>query len=247
MEYESNRGRVQHGRRRLEYFQARGTKVERSVNYFQSLMGRLLWIARCTRPGICFDVHKVTIQTYKQTVKEWNTASESCGTWKCWRIWSSTWTMLGRRQRTIGSNVEAMQILLLTKLTVSMYLGVCQIWTVLLIYGFLKKQWGASLIEIEAEFISASQADRERLGTKELLWELKLRVRESMPMWINNQAAINHLESEKIFSCSKHVDLRFKFIWHHAQEEIVVPRFLNLQDMIADMLTKALPATRMKE
>ena len=193
-----------------------------------------------------------TRSRYRHINRRWRSGipqSESCGTWKCWRIWSSTWTMLGRRQRTFGSNVGAMQILLLTKLTVSMYLGVCQIWTVLLIYGVLKKQWGASLREIEAEFISASQADRERLGTKELLWELKLLkvVRESMPMWINNQAAINHLESEKSFSCSKHVDLRFKFIWHHAQEEIVVPRFLNLQDMMADMLTKAMPATRMKE
>uniref|UniRef100_A0AAV1U8H9 Uncharacterized protein n=1 Tax=Peronospora matthiolae TaxID=2874970 RepID=A0AAV1U8H9_9STRA len=37
-----------------------------------------------------------------------------------------------------------------------------------------------------AKFISASQAGRELLGTKELLNELKLRVREPMPMWIEN-------------------------------------------------------------
>ena len=45
-----------------------------------------------------------------------------------------------------------------------------------------KKQLGVSLSTMEAEFISASQSGRELLGTKELLSELKLRVREPMPM-----------------------------------------------------------------
>ena len=80
---------------------------------------------------------------------------------------------------------------------------------------------------MEAEFISASQAGRELLGTKELLNELKLRVREPMPMWIDNQAAIKQLESEKSASSAKHVDIRFKFICHHAQAGTVVPRFIK--------------------
>ena len=104
-----------------------------------------------------------------------------------------------------------------------------------------------SLSTMEAEFISASQAGRELLGTKELLNELKLRVREPMPMWIDNQAAIKQLESEKSTSSAKHVDIRFKFIRHYAQAGIVVPRFVKSQDMIADILTKALPAPRMEE
>ena len=110
-----------------------------------------------------------------------------------------------------------------------------------------KKQSGLSLSTMEAEFVSASQAVRELLGTKELLCELKLQVREPMPMWIDNQAAIKQLESEKSTSSAKHVYIRFKFICHHTQEGTVVPRFVRSEDMVVDILTKSLPAPRMEE
>ena len=62
-----------------------------------------------------------------------------------------------------------------------------------------------------------------------------------------NQADIKEFESEKSTSSAKHVDFRFKFICHHVQEGVVVPRFVRSQDMMADILTKALPAPRMEE
>ena len=110
-----------------------------------------------------------------------------------------------------------------------------------------KKQSVVSLSTMEAEFISASQAGRELLGTKELLSELKLQVREPMPMWIDNQAPIKHLGLEKSTSSAKHVDILFKFICHHTQEGTVVPRFVRSEDMVDDILTKSLPAPRMEE
>ena len=110
-----------------------------------------------------------------------------------------------------------------------------------------KKQSGVSLSTMEAEFISASQAGRELLGAKELLRELKLQVREPMPMCIDNQAAIKQLESEKSTSRAKHVDIRFKFICQYTQQGTVVPRFVRSKDMVADILTKSLPAPRMEE
>ena len=66
-------------------------------------------------------------------------------------------------------------------------------------------------------------------------------------MWIDNQAAIKQLESAKSTSSDKHVDIQFSFILHHAQAGIVMPRFVKSQNMMADLLTKALPAPRMEE
>ncbi|KAE9359956.1 hypothetical protein PF008_g2036 [Phytophthora fragariae] len=37
-----------------------GTLERPTVQMFQSLVGTLLWIARCTRPDIAFPVHRVT-------------------------------------------------------------------------------------------------------------------------------------------------------------------------------------------
>uniref|UniRef100_A0AAV1TK07 Reverse transcriptase Ty1/copia-type domain-containing protein n=1 Tax=Peronospora matthiolae TaxID=2874970 RepID=A0AAV1TK07_9STRA len=52
----------------------KSAKNDPSVNSFQSMVGSLLWIARCTRPDICFAVHKATRQTHKPTTKDWKTA-----------------------------------------------------------------------------------------------------------------------------------------------------------------------------
>ena len=97
------------------------------------------------------------------------------------------------------------------------------------------------------EFISASQAGREKLGTNELLNELRMQVREQMPMWIENQAAIKQHESEKSTSSARHEEIQIKFICHHVREGIVVLRFVKSQDRIAGILTKALLVSKMEE
>ena len=45
-----------------------------SVKAFQSLVGSLLCIARCTRPDITFAVHSATRQTHKPSMKDWKIA-----------------------------------------------------------------------------------------------------------------------------------------------------------------------------
>ena len=43
---------------------------------------------------------------------------------------------------------------------------------------------------MEAELITALQDARELLGLKELFGELDMKIVESMPIWMDNQAAI---------------------------------------------------------
>ena len=50
---------------------------------------------------------------------------------------------------------------------------------------------------MKAEFISVLQADRKQMGMEEYRNELKLRIRKSIPMWIDIHAIIEQLESEK--------------------------------------------------
>ena len=79
---------------------------------------------------------------------------------------------------------------------------------------------------------------------KELFGELYMKLIEPMPMWVDNQAAIKQLDSEKSTSSAKHVDIRLKFICHYSQVNVVKPSYVKSGDMIADLLTKALPAPR---
>ncbi|POM67045.1 Pol Polyprotein [Phytophthora palmivora] len=45
-----------------------------TVKDFQSLVGSLLWISRCTRPDIAFAVHKATQRTHVPTASDWKLA-----------------------------------------------------------------------------------------------------------------------------------------------------------------------------
>nr|CCA16050.1 gagpol polyprotein putative [Albugo laibachii Nc14] len=110
-----------------------------------------------------------------------------------------------------------------------------------------KKQTGVSLSTMEAEFIAASQAGRELLGLRPLFQELGIKIAEPMKMKMDNQALIKQLENEKSTASDKHVDIRFKFICHHAHARVVQPIFVRSGEMIADLLTKALPALRITE
>uniref|UniRef100_A0AAV1TMC6 Polyprotein n=1 Tax=Peronospora matthiolae TaxID=2874970 RepID=A0AAV1TMC6_9STRA len=115
------------------------------------------------------------------------------------------------------------------------------------VFWLCKKQSGVALSTMEAEFVAASQGGRELLELRELFNELKMAMVEPMPMWMDNQVAIKQLEAEKSTLSAKHVDIRFKFIRHHAREGTVVPRFIKSECMITDILMKSLPAPRLEE
>jgi hypothetical protein len=42
-----------------------------TVRKFQSLVGSLMWVARCTRPDIAFAVHKASRRTHNPTMSDW--------------------------------------------------------------------------------------------------------------------------------------------------------------------------------
>ena len=68
-----------------------------------------------------------------------------------------------------------------------------------------------------------------------------------MPMLMDNQASIIHLEAEGIMSSVKHVDVRMKFICDNERKDIVKTRFVESSIMKVDLLTKVLPAPSIAE
>ena len=107
-----------------------------------------------------------------------------------------------------------------------------------------KNQTGLSLRTMEVEFIATSQAGRELLGLKGMFGELRIPTLQPMKMWMDNLAAIRFSKIEKNSSSAKLVDIRLKFICHYTQSRIVHPDNSKSEDMVADLLTKALPGTR---
>uniref|UniRef100_A0AAV1VLU9 LAGLIDADG endonuclease n=1 Tax=Peronospora matthiolae TaxID=2874970 RepID=A0AAV1VLU9_9STRA len=153
----------------------RGKKGETTVRNFQSLVGSLLWSARCSRPDISFAVHRATRRTHQPTVSDWKLAKRVARYLKttkdmklkmsledekdvitvtCWS--DSDFAADKSDRKSITGGV----------LTVS---GV-------IVHWICKKQTGVSLSTMEAEFTSASHVGRELLGLRELLKEIGLPV-----------------------------------------------------------------------
>nr|CCA15755.1 AlNc14C14G1661 [Albugo laibachii Nc14] len=99
---------------------------------------------------------------------------------------------------------------------------------------------------MEAEFIATSQAGCELLGLRGLFQELGINIAEPLKMKMESQA-IKQLQSEKSTTSAKHVDILLKFICHYAHTTVVQPIFVKSGEMIADLLTKDLPTTRIAE
>ena len=66
-------------------------------------------------------------------------------------------------------------------------------------------------------------------------------------MMMDNQAAIKQLESGDSLASAKHVDIRVNFIGNFAKCGITKPAYVESRLMMADLLTKALPAPRLAE
>jgi len=64
----------------LQLLPSTGANGEPTIRNFQSLVGSLLWIVRCTRPDISFAVHRATRHTHQPRTTDWKLAKRSRGT-----------------------------------------------------------------------------------------------------------------------------------------------------------------------
>ena len=124
--------------------------------------------------------------------------------------------------------------------------------TVLLVDGMpvgwqVKQQSAVALSTAEAEFVAAAVGAKELLGIKNLLREIDVSVKLPMQMMVDNQAAINRIDNEATSSAQKHVDVKMKFVRITSFKGIVKPEYIATNEMIADLLTKSVPAPRVAD
>ena len=105
-----------------------------------------------------------------------------------------------------------------------------------------KKQELITLSTAEAEYVAAMHT------TKEVLWLHKL-LRQILPdlvhlpttIYCDNQAAIKLITTDNYHSCTKHLNQCYQFVWEVASKGVIKPLYCPSEDMVADVLTKALP------
>lgn len=108
-----------------------------------------------------------------------------------------------------------------------------------------RKQSMVSLSTCEAEFIALSEACRAASWVRRLLTDMKQRIKGPTTIYEDNQSCLKLIEEEERLSeRSKHIDTRFYFIKDYIVKGLIYAKYCPTEKMLADALTKPLPAAK---
>jgi hypothetical protein len=103
-----------------------------------------------------------------------------------------------------------------------------------------KRQESVALSSTEAEFMASTQACKEILWMKDLLWELGME-QGTVKMFTDNQSSISVMKNPVGHSRMKHIELQAYFIRDLVEQEKVEFSYVPTELQVADSLTKAVP------
>jgi hypothetical protein len=110
-----------------------------------------------------------------------------------------------------------------------------------------RKQELIVLSTAEAEYIATTHAAKEGIWLRKLIGELfDDVVITPLTLYCDNQAAITLATTDNYHARTKHIDIHFHFIRHSVEMGVFKLIYCPTDDMVADILTKALPGWKVK-
>jgi hypothetical protein len=111
-----------------------------------------------------------------------------------------------------------------------------------------KKQELVSLSTTEAEYVAMTHAAKEAIWLRKLIAELFRPLEHPITLHGDNQSAIALAYSDigQFHARTKHIDIRYHFIRYVIGTNSIRLVYCPTQDMVADVLTKALPSVKAK-
>jgi transposase InsO family protein len=109
-----------------------------------------------------------------------------------------------------------------------------------------KKQEIVSLSTTESEYVAAAHSAKEALWLKSLVSQLFEPVTLPLDILCDNQSAIALAQDYQYHARSKHIDVRYHFLRWVVDNGTIRLTYCPTGDMVADVLTKALPSPKVK-
>jgi hypothetical protein len=103
------------------------------------------------------------------------------------------------------------------------------------------KQELVTLSTAEAKYMAAMHAAKECIWLQRLIEPLFRPPSTPTTLYCDNQAALHLATDNNYHACTKHIDIHFHFIHQTISDGHVDIKYCPTQDMMADILTKALP------
>lgn len=106
-----------------------------------------------------------------------------------------------------------------------------------------KRQQFVALSTTEAEFVSAATAAKEIPWLKKLFSDCEL-IDLNYVLFINNLSALKLVKNPKFHQRTKHIDVKYQFIRDLHEKGTINVKYVESEEQVADILTKALAKPR---
>ena len=107
-----------------------------------------------------------------------------------------------------------------------------------------KLQSIVALSTTEAEYVAAVDAGKEIIWMRSILTEFGYSMDSASSLLMDNQSAISVSKNPEHHGRMKHLDLRFYWLRDTVEAGHIKPRYIPTGEMVADALTKPLPAPK---
>lgn len=208
--------------------------AEDLAQLYQELVGALLYIATCTRPDISFAVGQLSRHVAKPTTNHLMAAKAVLRYLKGTRELAINY---GKAEDMVGYSDADYAGDLDTRLSTTGYIftlnGAAVSWA-------SKRQATVSHSTTEAEYVAAAMAVQEAVWLRRLLHDLT-GVTKPMVMRCDNQSALAMMRNAVCSARTKHIDVAYHFLREKVHDGELLPAHVPTGEMVADMLTKALP------
>jgi hypothetical protein len=211
----------------------------RHVPYHEAV-GSLMYATIGTRPDICFAVQTVSRFNGKPGLAHWEAVK------RIFRYLKGTrdlWLAYGGHRKELVGYADADGSMSEDRRAISGYAfminGGAVSWSA-------KRQEIISLSTTESEYIAATYAAKEALWLRQIILQIFGISLDATTLFSDNQSAIALTKEHQYHARTKHIDVRFHFIRWIIEDGKLRLIYCPTEEMVADVLTKALVSTKVK-
>lgn len=220
--------------------QEAGTRLDQAgVERYQGLIGGLLYLATCTRPDVSYSVGKLARYAARPTEEHEAAALRVLRYLKGTARWGLKYAgpqrLIGYCDADYAGDVDSRRS---TSGYAFLLHGAAVSWS-------SKLQTTVAMSTTEAEYIAAATAAREGIWLKLLLADLG-EADHPVQMRSDNQSAIHLMHNPGGTARSKHIDVANHFVRDRVARGELIVRYVGTKEMVADVLTKALPGASLE-
>ncbi|KAL6420584.1 hypothetical protein ACFW04_014632 [Cataglyphis niger] len=107
-----------------------------------------------------------------------------------------------------------------------------------------RKQRTVALSSVEAEYMGLTEATKESIYLRKFFLELGLKKFSDTIIFNDSASALKLAKNPIFYGRTKHIDIKHHFVREALKDNLINLEYLCTEDMMADVFTKALPASK---